>query len=279
VFRRQRDERSEQATFRERVAQGQQEQLEGPVDPPACPSGRRMGPLDFVGVGVQKAGTTWWHSLLTAQPQVHASVRKELHLFQHGWYRAQTKADVEQYHRYFPKPATGCTGEWTPRYMLDPWTPVRLRTAAPVAKLLVLLRGPIEPFRSHVTHAAARHGNLHLRLLVEAAERGRYGNQRARLERHLPRNQLLVLQLERCAEDVTTHLAATYRFLELDDAFVPPHAAEPVYTSRGPKVELAPELVDELRALYRPELVALAARYQEIDVDTWQLSSGALAAG
>ena len=55
---------------------------------------------------------------------------------------------VERYHRNFPRPAGGVTGEWTPRYMYDHWSLRLLRRAAPEARILVILRDPIERYRS-----------------------------------------------------------------------------------------------------------------------------------
>ena len=52
------------------------------------------------------------------------------------------------YHQQFPRPVDRIAGEWTPRYMYDFWTPPLLARAAPEAKMLVLLRDPIERFRS-----------------------------------------------------------------------------------------------------------------------------------
>jgi hypothetical protein len=48
---------------------------------PAIPDGATIGPPDFIGVGVHKAGTTWWWALLVGHPEIDAVARrKELHL-------------------------------------------------------------------------------------------------------------------------------------------------------------------------------------------------------
>jgi hypothetical protein len=54
-----------------------------PANVPVAPSGWTVAPPDFVGVGAQKAGTTWWYTLLSSHPGVHAPPgrRKELHYF------------------------------------------------------------------------------------------------------------------------------------------------------------------------------------------------------
>ena len=59
--------------------------------------------------------------------------------------------DARRYHAFFPRPVGGKAGEWTPRYMVDFWTPALLREAAPSAKILVMLRDPFERFCSGVT--------------------------------------------------------------------------------------------------------------------------------
>lgn len=245
------------------------QQLEGPVEPTPCPPGWRTGPPDYVGVGVQKAGTTWWNQLIADHPAVDAAVRKELHYFQHGWDQPFGLAEIDAYHRYFPRADGHLAGEWTPRYLMDPWTPTRLHQAAPDARLLVLLRDPVERFVSGVTHSAYRHGNLHPRFLVEATERGRYASQLERLFESFPVDQVLILQLERCSREPATELARTYRFLGLDDRHRPSALDERVYGAKAPKTTLPRDLQDRLNAEYRPELTRLAELVPSLDFSLW----------
>src|SRR5262249_46493046 len=115
--------------------------------------GQTTGPPDFVGIGTQRAGTSWWHRLVLAHPGVYRrpDARKELHFFQLG---AATNGieSPAAYHASFPRPPATITGEWTPRYIYDPWTPRLLRAVAPDAKLLVLLRDPVARFVSGIHH-------------------------------------------------------------------------------------------------------------------------------
>ena len=55
----------------------------GPPAPPAIPEGWQVGPPHFVGVGAQKAGTSWWNRLIEAHPDVvnAGGQPKELHFF------------------------------------------------------------------------------------------------------------------------------------------------------------------------------------------------------
>lgn len=53
-----------------------------PTDAPEVPEGWEIGPPDFVGVGCQRAGTTWWFRMLSEHPRVEPPLppgKKELH--------------------------------------------------------------------------------------------------------------------------------------------------------------------------------------------------------
>src|SRR5688500_10973409 len=94
--------------------------------PPPCPPGWAVGPPDFVGVGVQRAGTSWWWNLVTQHPQVHVpgagtTEFKERQFFSGAYAPRVRERQIERYPLHFPRPPGTITGEWTPRYMYDPW--------------------------------------------------------------------------------------------------------------------------------------------------------------
>ncbi len=73
---------------------------------PSAP-GERTGPPDFVGIGVQKAGTTWWYQLILTHPGVerpgrHPQGAPLLRPVRRGPFGA---GDVDRYHGWFPRPA------------------------------------------------------------------------------------------------------------------------------------------------------------------------------
>ena len=90
--------------------------------PPPGP-GEVAGPPSFVGIGVQKAGTTWWFGLLAAHPGVFH--RKTNHKERHYFTRYATEpfaaGDIEGYHAWFSRPGNTISGEWTPDYLWQPW--------------------------------------------------------------------------------------------------------------------------------------------------------------
>lgn len=119
---------------------------------------RATGPIrplpDFIIIGAQKAGTTSLATYLFRHPDVVAPVRKEIHYFDspefgHGpnWYRA---------HFRLRRPSA-ITGEASPYYLTHPHTPRRVHELIPHAKLVVMLRNPVDRALSHYQHQV-RHG-------------------------------------------------------------------------------------------------------------------------
>jgi hypothetical protein len=238
------------------------------------PPGWRTGPPDFVGVGAQRSGSTWWYRLaVESHPQVirRDEQLKEMHYFDRFW-NGEVPVDlVERYHRFFPRPEGSITGEWTPRYMFDHWSMRLLREAAPDARILVILRDPIERFGSGFTtrrHLGITRGRR-LEELASAVARGAYSDQLRRVFDLYPREQVLVLQYERCLADATREMERTLRFLGLEP--VPESPEEPREQGRPPraKAPLPPQIHDDLVARLRHDVRRLATLCPEIDVSLW----------
>lgn len=237
--------------------------------PPTLAPGERAGPPDFVGVGVQKAGTSWWYELIVDHPGVfaRAGIHKERHYLSHFGTAAFDRPEVERYHGWFPRPEGAKTGEWTPDYLGFPWVAPLLARAAPEARLLVLLRDPVERFRS----------GLHFRLsqgapddectVADAVRQGFYARSLRRYLDYFPRDQVLVLQYERCASDPAGQLKATYRFLGLEE-YEPEHLRRPVNAS-GRKRQLDDDTTRRLVDVYAADVQDLTALVPSIDLSQW----------
>jgi hypothetical protein len=235
------------------------------------PGGWGPAPPDFVGVGVQRAGTSWWYALLEDHPRVQplASAPKEVHFFERYWRDEFSDDDVARYHSLFLHPPGKLCGEWTPRYMFDPWTAPLLHRAAPDARLLVMLRDPVERFTSGLTHSLERGRPLDEGTVNEALARGLYHAQLTGLLRHFPRPQVLVLQYERCAREPTEMLRRTFEFLGLADVPAGPSTGRASNRATIPKLVPPPALMAEVHARLQPDVARLVEDFPEISPDLW----------
>ena len=239
--------------------------------PPAPVPGEVAGPPDFVGIGVQKAGTTWWFGLIVAHPDVahRHTVHKERHYFAPYATRPFGSDNVLGYHEWFPRPAGKKTGEWTPDYIYQPWVPPLLTRAAPEARLLVIVRDPVERFVSGLAHSQVVPGS-HLGTVVsEAVDRGFYAAALRRWVESLEAGRLLVLQYERCVADPARELARTYRFLGLDDRFRPADMDRASSPTRQEKVALDADARKRLVDLYAGDVVELVGLVPDLDLSLW----------
>jgi hypothetical protein len=231
------------------------------------------GPPDFVGVGTQRSGTTWWFETLLGHPQIRAPKgrRKEQHFFDRFCMQELTEADIADYHARFPRKPGQIAGEWTPRYMHDFWTPRLIARAAPRAKLLIMFRDPIERFRSGVPHRLSRNPDGRLEsVTADAIERGRYATQLRRVLADHDAARILILQYEKCVADPAGQYRRTLSFLGVD----PEHVHDGFGTARGTtqaarKRPLWPDLMDALGAALEPEVAQLAELTPEVDVSLW----------
>ncbi len=242
-----------------------------PPKAPPCPSGMSIGPPDFVGIGVPKAGTSWWFSLIEAHPDVTSSPLKELNFF-NRWFFERERAglvsddDLLGYQSFFPRPPGALSGEWTPSYVFSYRLPPLLRRAAPGAKLIVLLRDPVERYQSDISRRMSSRRLRNVR--YKGLARGIYTPELAPWEAAYEPDEMLVLQYEACTRDPEDHLATTYRFLGLDDTFRPARLGARVNETSS-KRALRPGLGRLLVELYEPDVVALANRYPQIDLALW----------
>jgi hypothetical protein len=244
------------------------------VKVPACPEGWIVAPPDFVGIGAQRSGTSWWYAGIEAQPQVVRvpKRRKELHYFNRFWEGVVPPDMASQYESMFPRPPGSLAGEWTPRYLYDYWSIPLLREAAPETRLLVLLRDPVERYRSGLAFAvnrARRSGSpARLAQVADAVWRGFYAEQLHHVFRFFPRDQVLVLQFEACQREPLRELRRTCEYLGIDSP-----DGLPAEMTREREPQEKPPLADSMRAelveRLAADVVRLAALCPEIDISLW----------
>jgi hypothetical protein len=142
---------------------------------------------DFLIIGAQRGGTTSLIRYLERHPNVQSAMHKEIHYFDlnyargEGWYRGHFP--TKMYRRWVAnRRGTSITGEATPYYMFHPLAAQRAADVVPKAKLIVLLRDPVERAISHYHHSVRR--GLESLPLSEALRReeDRLAGQEARME-------------------------------------------------------------------------------------------------
>ena len=243
--------------------------------PPQCHPNELPGPPDFVGIGVQKAGTSWWFDLLTRHPAVYhrpyVDVDKERHFFSHHAVTQFTDEDAVAYANWFPRFPGTVTGEWTPDYFYYAWVPEMLNLAAPNARLLLLLRDPVERFVSGISHLnRINEGSLPEGDIVQDAfARGLYGAQLQRWFQHIPPERILILQYEQCVRDTSKELARTFSFLGIDESVTIPNSGEVINPSLQEKSRLPSDVKERFVDLYSQDADLLASLAPDLDLSLW----------
>ena len=129
------------------------------LKPHELPTGQNPTMPDFIIIGAHRCGSTSLYKYLVKHPAIAPAVRKEIHFFDRNF-----RKGVAWYQAQFPSLSFGVrqilkrhfvTGEATPYYMFHPHVPRRIFEAAPQAKIIAVLRNPIDRALSHYHHVVA----------------------------------------------------------------------------------------------------------------------------
>jgi len=108
-------------------------------------SHQRLTFPDFLGIGAQKAGSSWLWENLRCHPELFLPEQKELHFFDRRYHRS-----LRFYTSKFANAGNRIKGEITPAYSTLPIDRIQLIGAVnPRLKILLLIRDPIERAWSH----------------------------------------------------------------------------------------------------------------------------------
>lgn len=102
---------------------------------------------NFFAVGAVKAGSTFLYRHLKRHPEVFLPTEKELMFFQP---ERSDSTSLDDYRALYAE-ANGykAVGEITPHYLIDPNVPSRIHEVAPGAKIIIVLRDPVERAYAH----------------------------------------------------------------------------------------------------------------------------------
>lgn len=178
---------------------------------------------DFLVIGAMKAGTTSLYHYLAAHPQVFMPRVKELDFFTEelswrrgwAWYRRQF-SDAGPEARAVGEASTSYTKY--PRYR---GTAERIAQYLPKARLIYVVRDPLERIRSHYQHRVAiGEENRGIDEAVRAdpvyVDYCRYAMQIDKYLEHFDRSQLLLLTSENLRSRRRETMHEVFRFLGVD---------------------------------------------------------------
>jgi hypothetical protein len=221
---------------------------------------------DFLVIGAPKSGTTALHAALARHPDLFLSAVKEPKFFltdgppparggpgdvqtyrEHVWRRADYEALFD------PAPAGALRGESTPFYLYDRDAQRRIKALVPEARLIALIRDPVERAHSNWTHlwSAGREpvGDF-LRACAEEDRRvaagwsafwhylrlGRYGEQLDHLFGLFGREQVMVIRYRRLLDHPPQVLDEICAFLGVRQGIITEIPKENVTAHPDPSV-------------------------------------------
>jgi hypothetical protein len=223
----------------------------------------------FLVLGAGKCGTTSLHYLLGQHPDVFTTPEKEPPFFD-----AEYERGLEYYWtRYFSAwKGESAAGESRPAKLYLPFVPHRIRAALPGAKLIVILRNPVDRLFSHWAHryreskerlplaealaAEDRQGDAVERLMAADGPAfwrsrltpdqrstwlrtyrpiGRYAEQLLRYFALFPGERIRVVRFEAFRDDPVGVVRELWRFLGVDN----PEAPLDEVSARNPAMSIA----------------------------------------
>jgi hypothetical protein len=228
-----------------------------------------MGAPSWLGIGAQRSGTAWFTGLLTQHPDVDLATngKKEQQLLHKV---ADGRVDAGEYLALFPEDGVR-RGDFSPQYLRHPSCGVVVPRLLPDAVILVLLRDPVERYRSamrlSVTRGRSQPYPIPINLQTWA---GFYADQLDTWASFVGRDRLHVMVYEGVREDPQLAVDAVWRMLGLDP--VPLSAVDE--RSRSSSSSEAdwdwPEGTRAaLQVMYRPQARRLADDWG-LDVSRWE---------
>lgn len=183
---------------------------------------KKNTPPFFIGIGAQRAGTSWLYSCLCEHPEIFMP-RKEMHFFDNKYDKG-----VEWYCNEF----TTCgeqqkSGEFTPDYMSNYHALERIAQLSKQIKLIVILREPIERaysasqlFKSHGQFKDIGFNEL-LDKEPSLLKKSLYSKQIQDIYSLFPKENVFVCLFDDIEKDAKGFYQDICRFLSIDVSFVP----------------------------------------------------------
>ncbi|MDA9663555.1 sulfotransferase domain-containing protein [bacterium] len=184
--------------------------------------------INFIGIGVQKAGTSWLAQALNEHPEIYIHPKKEAHYFNHK----KTYINRFHYEWTFKNNNEKIVGDITPSYISDASVAEKIFTYNPDVKMIVILRDPTERCISQYIMEMTR-GTIEknsglwdafsrdLPSYGPMKARGMYKEQLNEYYKFFKKEQILILQYKELQKNPEEFIKKAFNFLEVDSSFIP----------------------------------------------------------
>lgn len=224
---------------------------------------------NFLGLGANRAGSTWFAHNLMRHADVFVPRGKELHFFDKEF----DKGLVHYEAQFADWSGERAVGEVTPAYLYAEDAPFNIHRSLPGVKLFVSLRNPVDRAYSQYWRMKATGGLAEEATFEEALEskdiilrNGRYHEHLSRYYEYFGRQDLLVLVFEKIRTDPGSLLTELFTFLEVDPSLQGSYTTEPINSSGSlPNLGRSNPLYYVQRVLNRLGLYALKYRIDSIN--------------
>jgi hypothetical protein len=218
--------------------------------------------IDFLGIGVAKAGTTWLSRCLREHPQICLSEPKELNYFcrTHIWpWGSPTFYDCGEkwLQSKFSHWRQGqLRGEFSNCYLVDPQSPLIIKKHYPEIKLIVSYRNPVEAlyslyFQAAKEYAVPRKFEDFLELYPQLIELGFYYKHTDRYLQRFPQENMFFVLFDDIRSNPEEVLRNLYAFLGLETTFRPSKLYIIVNERRAPRVKWIRDVLGNAKLFFR----------------------------
>ena len=211
--------------------------------------------INFIGLGAQRCGTSWIYAQLYEHPQI-CMPRKEIHFFSkdENWQKG-----IGWYENIFKNcPKGKLRGEFSTSYLPSKIAAERIYQYYPKTKLITCLRNPVQrafsAFKNDIMGGVLPKNKSFEKGLSENKDyiiRGFYFHQLKNYLSLFSREQILILIYEDLKKDPKEYIKKIYRFLGVDDSFLPSMLNKVINKGRTPQFVFIDEFIYRVASFLR----------------------------
>ena len=220
---------------------------------------KRKKKVNFIGIGVQKAGTSWLAKCLNEHPDIYIHKKKEAHFFN------KKKFYLNKYHyEYsFKHNNEKIIGEITPAYISEKKVAKKIFRYNPNVKLIAILRDPSDrcfsQYKMEMSRGTIEENNglwdAFIRDLPKYGPmkaKGMYQEQLEIYYKYFKLEQILILDYKEIQNNPQSLIKKAFEFLEVDNTFIPKSLTKNITHKKDKriKIEISKEDIKKVKEFY-----------------------------